>query len=378
MIPLCRPAVGQAEMAAVARVLASGWLVHGPEVTAFEREFAAFIGVRHAVTVNAGASALQLALQAAGAAGEVIVPSFTFAASANAILAARCVPVLVDVEEATGSLDPALVEACVTPRTVAIMPVHFAGQCCRMDEIAAVARRHGLLVVEDSAEAVGATCHGRMAGSFGVGCFSFFATKNMTTGEGGMVTTDDDGIAARVRALRGHGIAKDGAARERWPEAWQRVAALPGYNFRMTDFQAALGRVQLARLEAMNAARQAHAAALGRGLRLDGIALPEERPGYRHVYQMYTVRLDPDRYDRGRFIHALRAAGVEASVHFDPPLHRQPCYAERGRTPLPLPVSERLAATIATLPMFPDLTQDEIGAIVRGARDAAEAARRTS
>ena len=378
MIPLCRPSIGQAEIDAASRALASGWLAHGPEVAAFEREFADFVGVRHAVALNSCASALHLALAAAGADGEVIIPSFTFVATANAVLAAGCVPVFAEVEETSGNLDPALLECCITPRTVAIMPVHFAGQCCRMDEIMTIARRHRLLLIEDAAEAVGATCKGRMVGSFGVGCFSFFATKNMTTGEGGMLTTDDSELAARARALRGHGIAKDNATRERWPAAWQRVASTPGYNFRMTDFQAALGRVQLARLETMNAARREHAAALNVGLASMGHRLPIEALGCRHVFQMYTIRVDSDRYDRDCFVATLGELGIGASVHFDPPLHQQPCFAARARAPVPLPVTEIVARTTVTLPMFPDLKPTEIQTIIQGTRIATQRAARAT
>jgi perosamine synthetase len=376
MIPLSRPSIGHAEIDAISRVLRSGWLAHGPEVGAFEREFADYVGVRHAVAVNSCASALQLAFLAAGVRGEVITPSFTFVATANAILAAGCAPVFVDIDESTCTLDPAAIAARVTARTVAVMPVHFAGQCCRMDEIMAIARRQNLLVVEDSAEAIGATYAGRIAGSFGIGCFSFYPTKNMTTGEGGILTTDDGEFAARVRALRSHGLCKDDAIRERWPASWHRVALLPGYNYRMTDFQAALGRVQLARLDGMNAARRAHASYLSRNLRLAGIRLPEEMPGCRHVFQMYTIQLDPDHYDRDRFVGILTELGIGATVHFDPPLHLQPCYANATPALSPLPVTERVARTIVTLPMYPDLSEDELDRIVQAVCGAAEHARR--
>jgi perosamine synthetase len=375
MIPLSRPSIGQDEVDAVSRVLRSGWLAHGSEVEAFEREFANYIGVRHAVALNSCASALQLALVAAGVRGEVITPSFTFVATANAILASGCSPVFADIDEKTCNLDPAAIEAQITARTRAVMPVHFAGQCCRMDEIMAVARYHNLLVIEDSAEAIGATYAGRMAGSFGIGCFSFYPTKNITTGEGGMIAADDGELAARVRALRNHGIRKDDVTHQQWP-SWHRVATLQGYNYRLTNFQAALGRVQLARLDRMNAARRSHARYLNRNLRLSGIRLPEETGGCQHVFQMYTIRLDLDRYDRNQFVRTLTELGIGATVHFDPPLHLQPCYANATPARCPLPVTEQVARTIVTLPMYPDLSELELDRIIQAVHTAAEEALR--
>jgi dTDP-4-amino-4,6-dideoxygalactose transaminase len=307
----------------------------------------------------------------AGAKGEVITSSFTFAATANAILAAGCSSVFADIEEGSCNLDPAAIEAAITPQTVAIMPVHFAGQCCRMDEIVAIANRKGLLVIEDSAEAVGATCKGRMAGSFGIGCFSFYPTKNITTGEGGMLTTNDSELASRVRAMRHHGVRKNALASQGPQEIWNRVGHFPGYNFRMTDLQAAIGRVQLAKLDAMNERRRSHARRISIGVGLATVRFAEEISGFDHVFQMLTARVDISRYDRNNFVKTLIALGVGASVHFDPPLHQQPSYI--AEFPIPhLPITERVARSIVTLPMYPDLSEADLNHIIQAIKTAAE------
>ena len=356
-VPLCVADLTEEDRARAADVIASGWLIHGEWNARLEKEFAHYLGVKHAITMNSCASALHLAVLALGIRGEVIVPSFTFMATANAVVTAGATPVFADVEEETGNLDPAAVEAAITPRTEAIMPVHFAGQACDMDALLAIARRHSLVVIEDSAENVGGDFDGRKAGTFGaVGCYSFYPTKNMTTGEGGLLVTDDDELAERVRAYVGHGVAATTLAREKAERPWLRAATLPGYNFRMSNVHAALGVGQLARLDEMNARRREHAAWYDRQLaEFPELALPVEAPRRTHVYQMYTVRLNG--VDRTRFLADLRERGVGASVHFDPPVHRQPYYEGLLGEMVPnLPVTERLSATICTLPMFPGLS----------------------
>lgn len=382
MIPLCIPDVGDEEVAAAAEVLRSGWLVHGPVGAAFEKEFAAYVGARRAVAVNSGTAALQLALltldmdsladgrEAPRDRGEVILPSFTFVASANAIVNSGYTPVFADVDAQTCMLDPSRVEEAVTERTVALMPVHYGGQSADMARLGDVAARHGLAIVEDSAEAIGATFGERRTGSFGLGCFSFFATKNLTSGEGGMLTLQDDETAEAAIALRGHGIPSSTWQRSSAEQPWKRNAIFAGYNFRMPDILAAVGRAQLAKLDAMNAARRRHAEYLNERLPEDDLILPREQPGRTHVYQMYTVQLRAPGLDRDRFVRELRSRGVGASVHFDPPVHLHDYYRRHGAPRHPLPVTEAVAGRIVTLPMYPALTEeqlDEMVAAVKGA-----------
>lgn len=335
-------------------VLRSGWLTHGPYNTQLEADFARYLGVRHAICANSGTSALYLALVGLGIRGEVIMPSFTFVATANATVAAGATPVFVDIRYDTCNIEPAAIEAAVTPRTEAIMPVHFGGQTADMDPVMAIARRHGLAVIEDSAETIGGEYRGKKAGTFAVGCFSFYPTKNMTTGEGGLVATDDGALADQLRMYIGHGIPSTPAQREKSDRPWYRAAVLPGFNLRMSNIHAALGVGQLARLDAMNARRREHAAWYSERLAAHPeLDLPVEADGCLHVYQMYTVKLKG--HDRAAFLAAMRRRGVGATVHFDPPVHLQPMYAGWERR-FALPVTEQVAACIVTLPLYPGMT----------------------
>jgi len=358
-IPLGIPSIGREELAAVQAVLESGWLTEGAPNSEFEKMFAEFTGVKRAVTLNSCTSALQLALQAQSISGEVILPSFTFAASANAIVTAGATPVFADIDYATCNIDPEDIERKITPNSEAIMVVHFAGQCCRMDRIMAIAAKHGLKVIEDSAETIGAAFNGKVAGSFGVGCFSFFPTKNITTGEGGMLTTDDDELADTVKALAGHGIRKSTFSRENAATPWIREVSLPGYNFRMSAILAAIGVEQMKKVAGFNQQRAANAAYLASKLDYDGLDLPYTDSCCTHVFQMFTVKVR--NVDRDSFVRGLRERGVMASVHFTPPVHRQEYYAKNFPVPHDsLPVTELVAGKIVTLPMYPDLTAAEL------------------
>lgn len=358
-IPLSVPNIAAEEITAVLKVLDSGWLTEGSPNALFEQLFAEYAGVRRAVTLNSCTSALHLALQAQSIRGEVILPSFTFAASANAVLAAGATPVFADIEYDTCNIDPDDIERKITPATEAIMVVHYAGQCCRMDRIMSIAARHGLKVIEDSAETIGATVNGKMAGSFGVGCFSFFPTKNITTGEGGMLTTDDDDLADMVKTLAGHGIRKGTFSRETESAPWIREVSTPGYNFRMSAILAAIGVEQMKKVDTFNRRRSENAAYLAAKLNYDGIDLPYTDPACSHVYQMFTVKVRS--VDRDSFVRGLRERGVMASVHFTPPVHLQEYYAGNFSMPAGgLPVTELVSRTIATLPMYPDLTEAEL------------------
>lgn len=369
-IPLCVPAIDDDEIAAVNAVLRSGWLAHGPKGEEFEKQVASLVGTKHALAVNSCASALQLALLAHGVSGEVIVPSFTFAASANAIVNAGATPVFADVDYDTGNVTAAEIEKKITGKTSAIMPVHFAGQTCRMDDIMKLAQERNLAVIEDSAECLGGTFKGAQAGSFGTGCFSFYPTKNITTGEGGMVTTDDDEIAQKVKTLRAHGISSSTYERERAQKPWLRSALAAGYNFRMSDILAALGTVQMKKLGKLNELRREHAAYLTAQLSgIEGVQTPVEDRDCTHTYQMYTIKVPAS--TRTQFLASLREDGVGASVHFEPPVHQQ----ERYKTGESLPVTEKLSASIVTLPLYPGLSREQLDYMISAVEKAASAGR---
>ncbi|WP_431963893.1 DegT/DnrJ/EryC1/StrS family aminotransferase [Actinacidiphila sp. bgisy160] len=352
-IPAARPVIGEEEIEAAVRVLRSGRVVQGPEVAAFEEEFSELVAGRHCVAVNSGTSALQLTLLALGIGpgDEVIVPSFSFAASANAVRLVGAEPVFVDIEADSFCVDPAAVEAAVTPRTVAIMPVHLYGHPAAMDKLMPIAERHGLAVVEDAAQAHGAALNGQPVGSFGAaGCFSFYPTKNMHALEGGMVTTADAHVARTLRLLRNQGME-------------QRYAnEIVGANMRMTDVAAAIGREQLKKLPEWTERRIANAAFLDAGL--NGVAVPPVADHARHVYHQYTVRVSGDR-DAAH--SALAEAGVGSGVYYPTPIHRLKPYWEPdqkiNRT-WDLPETERAAAEVLSLPVHPSLSQDDLERVV--------------
>jgi perosamine synthetase len=362
MIPIAAPQIGDEERRAVIAVLDSGQLAQGPVVEAFEREFAAWIGVRHAVAVNSGTAALHLLFLARGMkdGDEIITSPFTFVASANAALFVGARPVFVDIELDTYCLDPALVEAAITARTRAIMPVDLYGHPSAMNELREIADRRGLLLIEDACQAHGASIDGRKAGALGVDAtFSFYPTKNMTTAEGGMVTTDDDEVAAKVRSLRQHG------ATERYRHD------ILGYNFRLTDLAAALGRAQLAKLDGFNEVRRRNAAMLNKGLSgTPGVRLPQERAGCRHVYHQYTIRVE---HERDAMQERLRDLGVGTAVHYPIPVHRQPLYRDLGYGADSLPCAELAANQVLSLPVHPGLSESDLRRIVDSVRQAATA-----
>ncbi len=267
-------------------------------------------------------------------------------ATANAVLLAGARPVFVDVREEDFNIDPALIESRITPRTKALLPVHLYGHPCDMESIAAIAARHGLALIEDACQAVGASAAGRKVGSFGTGCFSFYATKNMTTGEGGMITTDDPAVAEKARRIRDHG------------QVERYESELLGYNFRMTELAAALGLAQLGKLESFIEGRRANAQYLSE--HLQGVQTPGERPGFRHVYHQYTVRVAAGRDElAGR----LREDGIETGVFYSVPIHRQPLYRGLGYRDS-LPLAERLSQEVLSLPVHPGLSRADLEAVV--------------
>lgn len=346
MIPISMPLIDQAEKAAVLEVLDSGMLVQGPRVARLEEQFAQACGTRYAVATSSGTTALHLALLAwdIGPGDEVITTPFTFISSTTSILFVRARPVFVDIEKETFNLDPGLVEAALTPRTKAILPVHLYGYPCAMDAIMDIARRHDLAVIEDAAQAIGATYEGKAVGSFGTGCFSLYATKNVMAGEGGIITTDDEALAKRCRMLRSHGM------KQRYHHD------MMGYNFRMSDLHAAIGTAQMARLEEFTERRQANAAYLS--AKINAVVTPGVREGYDHVWHQYTVRVDGGR-DRDAALKLLHAAGVGAAIYYPLPVHQHGFVREIVGN-VRLPVAERAAAEVLSLPVHPGLSQADL------------------
>jgi len=357
-IPLCKAFLDGNELSAIKEVLESGWFTHGPKNKEFEALLCNLIKVKHAISLNSCTSALHLALEANNIRGEVILPSFTFVASANSIVTAGATPVFADIEFSSCNINPDSIENLIGPRTEALMPIHFAGQCCKMDIISQIAEKHNLLLIEDSAQTLGACYLGKQAGSFGIGCFSFFPTKLITTGEGGALTTDSDELAEKARALSGHGIVSRPDEREKMKTPWYRAADYAGYNFRMSNMLAAMGVEQLKKLKKIIKLRKAHAEFFNGALDPELLHLPTKGENASHVYQMYTVKVHKG-IDRNVFVHQLREKGISASVHYDPPVHLQPFYRERFKRDN-LTTTEDVASRIVTLPMYPDMREDEL------------------
>lgn len=353
MIPLLDLAAEYRELkpeidAAVARVLASGQYIGGPEVAGLEEEFASYCGARYGVAVNSGTSALHLALLAAGIGpgDEVITVPFTFYATVAAIGYVGATPVYVDIHPATFTIDPAKIEAAVTPRTRAILLVHLFGRCADMDPILEIARRHNLVVIEDAAQAHGAEDRRRRAGGIGdIGCFSFYPTKNLgAAGEGGMLTTNNPEYARTAALLRS------------WGEEQRYRPRLKGFNYRLPALQAAILRVKLRRLETWIAARRARAAEYHRLLEPSGVIRPGEAPDSRHVYCLYTIRAA----ERDALQQELAAAGIQTAVHYPLPIHLMPAYADSRYKAGDFPVAEACANTVLSLPLYSQITSREI------------------
>lgn len=358
MIPIARPDIGPEEIAAVTEVLQSGMLAQGRKVQELEAGWAEYCGVKHAIAMGNGTLALMAIFAGIGLepGDEVITVSHTFAATANAILSTGATPVFVDIEPDTYLIDAKKIEKAITPRTRAICPVHLFGLVADMDMIRAIADRHGLIVVEDACQAHGAMFRGRSAGSFGHGAFSLYATKNMTTAEGGFVTTDDDALADRLRLYRNQGM------RTRYQ------FEMLGYNYRMTDLAAAIGLAQLAKLPRNTARRQAIAARYDAAFGELPIGLPITPDGRSHVFHQYTLNVGGA---RDAIVADLREAGVGADIYYPIPVHRQSYIQERGLH-ADLPVTDGAAEQTLALPMFPGLTDAEQDVVIEAVRAAVE------
>ena len=349
-------AIGDAVKAELDEVLASCAFALGPKVAAFEERFAAYCGCDHAVAVNSGTAALHLALLAAGVGpgDEVITVSHTFIATAEAVSHCGATPVFVDIDEATYTMDPALIEAAVTERTKAILPVHLYGQPFDVGPIAAVAERRGLALIEDACQAHGAEYQGRRVGGLGLAAgFSFYPGKNLGAyGEGGAVTTNDADVAAQCRVLRDHGSPK------------KYYHDVVGYNYRMTGFQGAVLGVKLGHLDAWTDSRRSRAARYDELLADAGVVVPVEAPGRKHVYHLYVIRCA----DRDGLRAALDEAGIASGIHYPMPVHLQRAYGDLGYAEGSLPVTEKVASEIVSLPMFPELTDPQIDLVVDAVR----------
>lgn len=375
-LPFGRPDIGDEEVAAVTEVLRSGWIGQGPRTHDFERAFADYVGAEHAVSVASCTAALQLALlvHGIGEGDEVITSGLTFAATVNAILATGARPVLVDVHRPSLNLDPTCVADAVTERTRAIMPVHFGGLPCDMGALDSLARERGLLIVEDAAHAVGAELDGiRIGGGENPACFSFYPNKNMTTGEGGMITLADESIAEQLRVLRLHGLSTDAWRRYSSKGLVPSVVTRHGWKYNMTDIQAALGLVQLRRLDGFQARREEMARAYDEAfadLPADRQERHETREGHRHALHLYVLLLHLDRLTVGReqVVLALREENIGASLHY-PGMYQHPWYrkvlgAERDR----LPNADWVTDRTMTLPMSPSMTDGDVADVIAATR----------
>lgn len=355
MISMASVQIDDESAKAILDVVKSGQLAQGPKVEEFEKAFAGYIGCKYAVAVNSGTAALHAALMAAGikAGDEVITTAFTFVATSNCCLFIGAKPVFADIDSKTLNIDPRSIEAKITPRTKALIIVDLYGQACDMDEIMAICKKHNLVLIEDACQAHGAEYKTKKVGSFGIGCFSFYPTKNMTTGEGGMVTTNDEAIAQQARLVRQHGQSR------------RYVHDILGYNFRMTDIAAALGICQLKKLDSANQKRNRNAAYLTEHIKsIKGLIPPYTGPNRNHVFHQYTIKVTPEyKYSREDLQQKLLAKGVSTIIYYPTPSHQQPLYKNLGFKDV-LPVTETMAQQVLSLPVHPGLTEDDLKTIV--------------
>jgi dTDP-4-amino-4,6-dideoxygalactose transaminase len=381
-LPFAAPLLGNEEIDEVVHCLRSGWLTTGLKVKQFEREFSEFIGAKHALAVNSCTAALHLALEALGVGpgDEVITTPMTFTATAAVIEHLGARPVFADCAADTLNIDPVQIERRLSPRTRAILPVHFAGQACDMDAIGAIARDAGVPVVEDAAHAIPTSFHGRRVGTLSdVTCFSFYATKNITTGEGGMVVTGRDDVAERMRLMHLHGMSKDAWKRYTQNGSWSYEIMAPGFKYNLTDIAAAIGIHQLRKCEAFHRRRLTIANQYDAAFAdLPGLAIPrvEDREG--HGWHLYVLQVDAERFGIGRdaLIEQLIARNIGVSVHFIP-LHVHPYYRDRyGLEPGDFPNAWSAYQRILSLPIYAGMTDDDVRDVIDAVHDIAGVATR--
>ncbi len=381
-VPFHVPQIDEDEIRSVVETLKSGWLTTGAKTRQFEEEFARYLGVRHAIGVNSCTAALHLALDAVGLeqGDEVIVPTMTFTATAEVVLYFKAKPVLVDCLPDTLNIDPDQLERAITSKTKAIVPVHFGGHPCDMAAIIDIARRHNLYVIEDAAHALPAKYHEQVVGTIGdITCFSFYATKTITTGEGGMATTNNPEWAARMRMMSLHGISHDAWKRYAKEGSWFYEVLRPGFKYNLTDIAAAIGVEQLKKCDIFGAARKKIAAAYHQGFgELPEIQPPVCSPDVQHAWHLYVIQLQLSRLkiDRDQFIEALKQNGIGSSVHFIP-LHLHPFYRDQfGYVPDDFPNASQTYQRIISLPIYPGMADRDICRVIEVVREVAQAGKK--
>ena len=360
-VPVAKPIIGDEEIENVVEVLKSGMIAQGPKVAEFEQKFADWIGTKYAIAVNSGTAALHVALLSCGIGkgDEVITTPFTFIASGNAIVYTGAKPVFADIDLKTYTLNPDTIESLITENTKAILPVHLYGQSANMDRINEIAEKHGLIVIEDAAQAHGATCNGKNVGNMGdMACFSFYPTKNMTTSEGGIITTDDEDLADNAKMFRAHGA----SIRYHHDEV--------GYNFRMTDISAAIGLAQLEKIDGFNDKRIENADYLNEGLKdVEGVITPYCAYDSKHVYHQYTIRVEKG--ERDDWVDIINGCGVGTGIHYPIPLYNQPIYKSLGFGG-DCPNAEIAADNVISLPVHPSLTKEDLDLVIEAVKTASD------
>lgn len=372
-LPFSQPSVTEEDIAAVTGVMRSKWLTTGREAAEFEKEFAAYVGCRGAVAVASATGAMHVALKALdiGPGDEVVTPSLTWVSTPNLIVLAGAKPVWADVDRDTLMLTADMAEPLITPRTRAIIPVHYAGAAADLGPLRELAARKGIALLEDAAHAVGTAYRGERIGATGTALFSFHPIKNITTGEGGMVCSDDEAFLGRVQSLKFHGLGVDAYDRETRGRKPQAQVVEPGYKYNITDMAAALGRTQLARLDTMNAQRRALAGLYARAF----ADIPEIRPlalpawPHEHAWHLYVVRLDRPGLARAEFMEWLKRRNIGTGIHFLA-AHTQTYYRGREDLRRDLPNTEWNSERILSLPLFPDMTEEDVGDVAAAVREA--------
>jgi perosamine synthetase len=382
IIPFHCADVGEGEAQAAAEVIRSGWLTMGPKTIEFEQKFASYVGAKHAIGVSSCTAGLHLALDAIGLkqGDEVLVPTTTFTATAEVVAYFKARPVLVDVDAVSLCMDPADAERRITAQTRAVIPVHYAGQPCDMEAIQDIAKRHGLRVIEDAAHSLPASYHGVRVGAISeLTAFSFYATKTLTTGEGGMVTTDDDALAARIRMMRLHGIGRDAWKRYSAEGSWYYEVLDSGYKYNLTDIQSAIGIVQLAKCDSMNAARGQIAARYNKEFaRERALQVPTVVDDRTSAWHLYVLRLNLEEISitRSEMIEKLKERGIGTSVHFIP-LHMHPYYQRAyGYCADEFPVATKQYQRYLSLPIFPGMTSSQVDYVIESVLEIIKAAAR--
>jgi len=369
-LPYALPLFDDSEICEVIDAIKSNWVSKGPKTAEFEKRFAEYVGVKHAIATNSCTAALHTALAAKGigAGDEVITTPLTFAASANVIIHTGARPVFADIDPYTYVIDVNKIEERISERTKAIIPVHYSGQACEMDRILEIARKHRLFVLEDAAHAVYTTYKGKMIGSIGdATAFSFYATKNLSTGEGGMLTTNDDELADKARIISLHGMSRDAWKRYGKGGSWYYEVLYPGFKYNMTDIQAALGLHQLEKLKSMQNTREEYAEMYNSAFKdMEEIITPKVVPGNRHAWHLYVVRINGRLLgiDRNRFIEELAEMNIGASVHFIP-VHLHPYYRMTyGYRRGDYPVAENVYEGILSLPLYPKMKKEDMEVVI--------------